>query len=378
MKLVIFGLSISSSWGNGHATIWRGLSRAMAERGHQIVFFERDVPYYSAHRDLPNPPYARLQLYSEWNQIVSAALGQLADADAAIVTSYCPDALAAGELLAFSRRSLRVFYDLDAPVTLERLRNGQPVAYIGPGGLRGYDLVLSFTGGTTLSALKRELGAPQVGVLYGCVDPSVHREVRPVPAFRGDLSYLGTYAEDRQAILEQLLVKPARRLPEKRFVIAGALYPHSFPWSKNIYFVRHLAPDDHAAFYCSSRLTLNVTRGAMAQMGYCASGRLFEAAACGTAILSDWWPGLDEFFKPDKEIFIARSTEDAVNVIERSDQQISAVAEAGRARVLKEHTAERRAEEFEKLLIAAMSSISQPFAARTVPVAGRTSLMPHA
>ena len=343
MKLVVFGLSVSSSWGNGHATLWRGLIRALARLGHQVVFYERDVPYYAEHRDLPTLADARLRLYPAWGDIEEAARRDVQDADAAIVTSYCYDGIAAAELALSSCPGVRVFYDLDTPITLERLRRGEPVSYLPPGGLGDFDLVLSYTGGVAVEELKQRLGARRVLPLYGSVDPEVHYPEAPVDRFRSDLSYLGTYAEDRQNALLRFFIEPARRRPARRFLLGGAQYPPAFPWADNIYFVRHLPPAEHAAFYCSSRLTLNVTRAPMAEMGYCPSGRLFEAAACGAAVLSDSWPGLEDFFEPGSEILVANNTEDVLSALELPDQQLAEVGRAARDRVMTDHTAERRA-----------------------------------
>jgi spore maturation protein CgeB len=348
MKLVVFGLTVSSSWGNGHATLWRGLIRALAARGHHVVFFEQDRPYYAAHRDLHALPGGRLVLYADWAQARAAARHELADAEAALVTSYCADAIAAGELL-LEHDALRVFYDLDTPVTLDALQLG-PVDYIGPRGLADFDLVLSYTGGNALDELRARLGARAVAPLYGSVDPQVHQPAAADARFRADLSYLGTYAADRQGTLETLFIEPARCAPHRRFLIGGAQYPQNFPWAPNIYFVRHLEPAQHAAFYCSSRLTLNVTRRAMKLMGYCPSGRLFEAAACGAPIVSDWWEGLDQFFVPGRELFVARSGEDVTRLLELGDAERAAAGRAARERALAEHTAAHRAAEFEHLL----------------------------
>jgi spore maturation protein CgeB len=350
MKLVVFGLSVSSSWGNGHATLWRGLIGALAALGHTVVFFERDVPYYAAHRDLDALPRGRLVLYPTWDAARAAARAELAGADVAIVTSYCPDALAAAAEVLDAPSPLRIFYDLDTPVTLDRLRAGEAVPYIGSDGLGDYDLVLSYTGGAALTALRERLGARRVAPLYGSVDPVVHRRVPPVDRYRCDLSYLGTYAADRQEALARMLVEPARRLAARRFLVAGAQYPADFPWADNIYFVRHLPPSEHPAFYSSSRLTLNVTRAPMAEMGFCPSGRLFEAAACGVPLASDAWAGLEEFFAPGSEILLIRTPDDAIRAIEADDAELSRVARAARDRVLTDHSAERRAGQLLALL----------------------------
>jgi spore maturation protein CgeB len=349
MKFVVFGLSISSSWGNGHATLLRGLFKALVKRGHHITFFERDTPYYAPHRDLTEMAGVHLELYQDWETAGTAAHRELMDADIGMVTSYCPDGVAASEAV-FASGTRRVFYDLDTPVTLQRLRGGQALPYIGARGLGDFDLVLSYTGGMAVQELRDRLGARRVVPLYGSVDPDVHRPAARAEAYRGDLSYFGTYSEDRQKALEQLFVEPARKLPERRFVMGGALYPHVFPWTENIFFVRHIPPQEHSSFYCSSKLTLNVTRGPMAEMGYCPSGRLFEAAACGVPVLTDEWEGLEQFFEPGLEILTARSGDDAVAAIELPIEELGKISRAARVRVLEQHTAEHRAIELERAL----------------------------
>jgi spore maturation protein CgeB len=356
MKLLVFGLTVSSSWGNGHATLWRGLLGAFAQRGHQVVFFERDVPYYAEHRDLWEIPGGDLVLYSTWDDVPALARRHLADADVAMVTSYCPDGSPAARLVLDSPARVRAFYDLDTPVTLDRLRAGLPVPYIPPEGLADFDLVLSYTGGVALDELRSRLGARRVAPLYGSVDPTVHRPVAPVSRYECDLSYLGTYAEDRQAGVEAFFLDPARQSPQRRFLLAGAMYPQDFPWTRNLWFVRHLVPADHPEFYASSLLTLNVTRRAMAEMGFCPSGRLFEAAACGVPILSDAWTGLDAFFEPGSEILVAHTTADVVAALDTPREQLGRIARAARERALAEHTAEQRVLDLE----AALDSVAQP------------------
>jgi spore maturation protein CgeB len=358
MKLVVFGLAISSSWGNGHATLLRGLFRAMSRQGHQIVFFERDVPYYAATRDLTTFEPVRLHIYPEWNEVARLAREELQGADVAMVTSYCFDGIAATELLVESGVPLGVFYDLDTPVTLARLGQGETVSYIGARGLADFDLVLSYTGGAALNELQQTLHARQVAPLYGSVDPEIHRRVEQRPHYRADLSYIGTYSADRQKVLEELFVASAHELGDRRFVMAGASYPDAFPWSSNIFFVRHLPPQEHPAFYSSSRLTLNVTRAPMARMGYCPSGRLFEAAACGTPILSDDWDGMGNFFTPGEEILIAGSTANAIEAIESSDAELQRISAAAYNRVMTCHTADHRARELERILGGAFSGKS--------------------
>ena len=351
MKLVIFGLTISSSWGNGHATLWRGLLRSLGARGHAVEFLERDTPYYGAHRDLPDPPGVALTVYRSWRDVEERATEAVRSADVALISSYCPDALEAAALLARAPRSLsRVFYDLDSPVTLERVRSGSQVGYVPPGGLGGFDLVLSYAGGSALSELRERLGARRVAPLYGSVDPTVHRPAPRDPLLEADLSYLGTYSEDRQDALTRLFLEPARGLPDRRFVLGGSQYPDEFPWRPNIRYVRHVPPPLHATFYSSSRFTLNVTRAPMLATGHCPSGRIFEAAACGTAIVTDRWSGLEEFFTPGTEIVVADESDDVIRALRMSPEESSAIGSAARGRALAEHTADRRAEELESLL----------------------------
>ncbi|HXS20111.1 MAG TPA: glycosyltransferase [Steroidobacteraceae bacterium] len=356
MKLVIFGLTLSSSWGNGHATLWRGLIRALTRRNHDVVFFERDVPYYAEHRDLAELPGASLVLYREWPQIAARARSEAQQADVAVVTSYCPDAKSAAALVRTDApAALCVFYDLDTPVTLARLEAGETVDYLPAEGLRDFDLVLSYAGGTALEALRERLGARRVAALYGHVDPDAHRPAPREERFSADLSYLGTYAPDRQPALETLFVEPARRRPAQRFVLGGSGYPPDFPWAGNIWFVRHVAPPEHPPFYSSSRLTLNVTRRDMAAMGFCPSGRLFEAAACATPVLSDAWDGIDRFFTPGEEILLAGSAEEATAALDLPPDELARIGRAARERALAEHTSDCRAARMLSLLDQAAS-----------------------
>ncbi len=278
------------------------------------------------------------------------AAAEAAEADVAMVTSYCPDGAAAAELVVEHAPGLTVFYDMDTPVTLATLAEGRTVAYLPPQGLGDFDLVLSYTGGEALDLLRSRLGARRVAPLYGHVDPATHRPAEPMEAFRGDLSYIGTYAADRQTALQALFVEPARLCPSMRFVLAGAGYTAEFPWTDNMFFVRHLPPGDHPGFFASSRLTLNVTRAAMAAMGWCPSGRLFEAAACGVPILTDRWPGLEAFLRPGVEVLTAGTASEAVDALNLSAGELAGIAAAARERVLDEHSSARRAGELLDLL----------------------------
>jgi spore maturation protein CgeB len=348
MRLAIFGLTVSSSWGNGHATHWRGILRALAKRGHATTFFERDAPYYAAHRDLDAAPGGKLVLYRDWREVLPCATGAVRDADASIVTSYCPDAIAATELLR-GAHGVRCFYDMDTPVTLGRLHAGEHVEYIPDDGLRAFDIVLSFTGGAALDALRDGLGARRVAPLYGTIDPDEYVPGSRRPEFESKLSHLGTYSADREEQLTRLLLDVARHRPHDRFLIAGPLYPPQFDWLSNLYYMEHVPPARHRDFYASSEFTLNITRGAMAKMGFCPQGRLFEAAACEAVVISDRWDGLDRFFDIGDEIKCASTTDDVLAALDMDGEERKRVGRAARARVLAHHTAMHRAQELERL-----------------------------
>lgn len=345
MRLVVFGLTVSSSWGNGHATLWRGLAAALGRAGHTLHFFEKDQPWYAAHRDATSLAGGALELYRAFDEVRPRAEAAVAGADVAMVTSYCPDALAATDLVLASSARLKVFYDLDTGVTLDRLRAGAPVDWVGPRGLADFDLVLSFTGGRALSALRSALGARRAAPLYASVDPAVHRPSAPHPAFQGHVSWLGTFAPSRQAGLERLFLAPAARLPDRTFVLAGSMYDASFPWRDNVRYVRHLEPALHPAFFCSSPLTVNVTRAEMAAVGHCPSPRLFEAPACGVPVLSDPFDGLDAFFAPGEELLVARTPGEAAEAIALPREALARIGRRARERALAEHTADVRARE---------------------------------
>ena len=363
MRIVIFGLTVSSSWGNGHATLWRSLIRALLLRGHNVSFFERDVAYYADTRDLEGlPEGGELIFYSEFGDVRDLGRKRLDGADLAICTSYCPDGREACALVLASAARVRCFYDLDTPVTLDAMDRGGMPEYLPREGLGAFDLVLSYTGGRALLELQSRLGARLVAPLYGSVDPETHFPTAAVAEFRATMSYLGTYAADRQEGVERLLLQAAKRLPDSRFLIGGAQYPPGFPWAENIFFVSHMPPQTHAAFFSSSQVTLNVTRAAMARYGYCPSGRLFEAAACGTPIVTDMWEGLETFFVPGTEILPVNAADDVVNVLGLAAEQLRMIGDAGRRRALRDHTGEARVIELERLCLPLLDGRSSTIA----------------
>lgn len=346
-RLVFLGLSITSSWGNGHATTYRGLLKALARRGHDITFLERDVPWYAEHRDLPAPPWCRTILYRDFVELETVGTAAIKAADAVVVGSYVPEGVRVGRWTIGQTGAPVLFYDIDTPVTLAKLAAGD-TEYIDGDLVRTYAAYLSFTGGPTLERISA-MGSPHAVPLYCSVDPEVHAPVS-VPR-RWRMGYLGTYSADRQPTVEALLVQPARALPDREFVVAGPQYPAEIDWPANVGRIEHLAPADHAGFYCAQDFTLNVTRADMRAAGYAPSVRLFEAAACGVPVISDAWDGLDTFFRIGEEILVAEDAAAATRLLsETAPLRRDAIGAAARQAVLARHTADHRAAELEAIL----------------------------
>jgi spore maturation protein CgeB len=345
LRIVILGLSITSSWGNGHATTYRALMRELVARGHHVLFLERDTEWYAAHRDLPVPPHGRTELYTDQADLRRRFGGAVREADLVIVGSYVPDGVAIGEWVTRTAGGIRAFYDIDTPVTLAKLARGD-YEYLSPELIPRYDLYLSFTGGPTLETLERVYGAQEARALYCSVDPTLYH---PEPMFpRYDLGYMGTYSADRQPALEALLLDVAARAPDRAFAVAGPQYPATIRWPANVTRIEHLPPDRHRRFYGSQRFTLNLTRADMIAAGYSPSVRLFEAAACATPIISDYWTGLETVLTPGQEILVASSTGEVLEYLrEMGDAERLALGKRAQRRVLGAHTAAHRAAELE-------------------------------
>ena len=352
MRLVVLGLSLSSSWGNGHATTFRALLKAFARRGHEVLFLERDVPWYAGQRDLNDPDWCQLAFYGDLAGLEHWR-AQIAAADAVMVGSYVPGGVAVARLIQDWAQGVTAFYDIDTPVTLAKLARGDH-EYLSPEVIPGFDVYLSFTGGPTLRHIEQRYGSPMARALYCSVDLDLYGP-RDVPQ-RWDLSYLGTYSDDRQPTLDRLLLQPARRRPDLRFVVAGPQYPASIDWPANVERIEHCPPADHAAFYSASRFTLNVTRADMIRAGWSPSVRLFEAGACATPIISDKWDGIEALFTPGQEIVLA---DDAGDVLAALNTVARPMGRAARARIEAAHSADHRAAELEAHLHEAQEAVSK-------------------
>lgn len=369
LRIVILGLSLTSSWGNGHATTYRGLIKALCRRGHDVTFLERDVPWYAGdHRDMENPPFGRVHLYRDLDELRTRFTPTLAGADLVIVGSYVPDGVAVCRWALAASRGLVAFYDIDTPVTIAKLARGES-EYLSADLIPAFDLYLSFCGGPLLERIRTDYRARRTGVLYCSFDPELYH---PEPAeTRWALGYLGTYSDDRQPSLDSLLLDPARALGERRFVVAGPQYPAGIDWPANVERIDHLPPHAHRAFYSAQAFTLNVTRADMIAAGWSPSVRLFEAAGCGIPIISDAWEGLESLFTPDEDILIARTREDVIQILtSMGEDRRRAIGAAGRRRVLAEHSAAARAQQLEEYVAQYLEEIGQGRKAERRPVAG--------
>lgn len=343
LQIVVFGLSITSSWGNGHATTYRALLKALAARGHRVLFLERDVPWYANNRDLPNPPYCKTILYASLDDVKASFEAEVAESDLVLIGSYVPEGAALATWAIDVARGVTAFYDIDTPVTLAKLARHEN-EYLSADLIPRFDLYLSFTGGPMLDHLESQWGAQRAKPLFCCVDSDLYfPEARPIDY---DLGYLGTYSIDRQPTLDRLLIEPARR-EHGRFCVAGPQYPREIDWPTNVERIEHLPPVEHRAFYNRQRFTLNVTRGDMIRTGFSPSVRLFEAAACGVPVISDSWPGIETFFEPDHAILLARTPDDIIHYLKMSDVDRCAIGTAARMHVLAHHTSVHRALELE-------------------------------
>ncbi len=349
-RIVILGLSITSSWGNGHATTYRGLVHELSGRGHDVLFLERDVPWYARKRDLAESAIGRVELYSSLGDLKTRFADEVREADFVMLGSYVPDGVRVGKWLLSAARGATAFYDIDTPVTLAKLRN-QDREYLEPDLIPKFDVYLSFAGGPVLDVLREDFGARRVAPFYCCIDPEIYAPSKVNPVY--ELGYMGTYSKDRQDWLQELLLEPARTSPQGRFVVAGPLYPVDVAWPGNVRWVEHLAPAEHRAFYGAQRFTLNLTRADMVKAGYSPSTRLFEASACATPVITDPWEGLPDFLEPGNEILVARSRHDVMAILhDLPETERLVIGQNARKRVLQSHTASRRAMELEDLITA--------------------------
>jgi len=352
LNIVVIGLSVTSSWGNGHATTYRALIEALAQRGHRVTFLERDVPWYRDHRDLKKPTSWTVKLYQSISEIPRRFAKLIRGANMVIIGSYVPEGIPIAEWVTTYAQGITAFYDIDTPVTLSKLDQG--LEYLSPAKIPRFDLYLSFSGGPVPEMIEENYGSSLARVLYCSADTKLYAPQRAEP--RWSLGYLGTYSADRQPVLEDLLLAPARLLADQNFAVAGSQYPDRISWPANVHRIEHLDSQQHAEFYSSQRFALNATRADMRALGFSPSVRLFEAAACATPIISDRWPGIETIFKPSRELLLASSPNDVVEILrDMPEERRRAIGESAKKRVLTDHTPDHRARQLETYYLEASS-----------------------
>jgi spore maturation protein CgeB len=348
MNIVILGLSITSSWGNEHAATYRGLVRELHNRNHQVLFLERDVPAYASHPDLINPAFCQVKRYSSVQDLEQQFTEHIRKADIVIVGSSIQDGVIVGEWVIKTAQGIKAFYDIDIALTLSKLDN-EVCEYLHPLQIPKYDLYLSFSGGPTLEILEQKYGSPKARPLYSAFDPELYYPEQQ--EVKWDLGYLSNYSDDRQLPLEKLMLDAARAWPAGRFVVAGNKYPESIHWSENTQLIPYLPSDQDRAFYNSQRFTQNITHSNFIKVGYAPSARLFEAAACCTPIISDYWEGLETFFDIDTEILVSYAAGDTLKYLrEICNSERKSIGSHASKKVMSHHTFAHRAQELESYI----------------------------
>jgi spore maturation protein CgeB len=353
LRIAFFGSSLLSTYWNGAATYYRGMIRALAARGHEVTFYEPDAFGRQAHRDMDEPDWARVVVYSaEGSSHALAALDSARDADIIVKASGIGvyDELLERAALTLRRPgTLVVFWDVDAPATLERVANDPNDAFRQLA--REYDLVLTYGGGQPVVAGYRALGATRCVPIYNALDPSTHHPVAPDARFRGLLGFLGNRLPDREARVREFLFATARALPNESFLLGGSGWEQHSGAPPNVKVLGHVPSSDHNAFNVTPRCVLNVNRDSMARFGFSPPTRVFEAAGAGACLICDAWEGLEQFLEPGREVLVARGADDVVQTLLRlSEPTARAIGRAARRRVLAEHTYEQRARQFEDVI----------------------------
>ncbi|OHB56632.1 MAG: glycosyltransferase [Planctomycetes bacterium GWF2_50_10] len=341
MNIMIFGLSITSSWGNGHATTYRSLVKGLWHLGHKVTFLEKDQPWYASNRDMPESGHCRIILYNDFAQIMREMAKEVQKADLVIVGSFVDNGIEVGSWILDLANGITAFYDIDTPVTLAKMAAGD-YQYLSPSLIPRYDLYLSFTGGPVLEELEDEYHAKTARQFFCSVDSDLYS---PCMISRDyELGYMGTFSPDRQDKLDKLMLTPARSHDQKRFIVAGPQYPEDIQWPANVERVVHIPPGRHSQFYCSQKMTLNITRTDMIKLGHSPSVRMFEAAACCTPVITDYWPGLEMIFEPEKEILVANDSDDVQRYMtEMTAASLEKIAANALAKVIKHHNSTQRA-----------------------------------
>lgn len=351
LTISFFGSSLVSSYWNGAATYYRGIIRALHARGHRVTFFEPDAYDRQKNRDMADPPWAKVRVYPADESGVARALDEGRRADILVKASgvgVFDELLEAAVLDIRSPSSSVVFWDVDAPATLDRVKASPLDSFRKL--IPRYDFIFTYGGGAPVVSAYCSLGAAQCVPIYNALDPSTHYPVVPDERFAADLAFLGNRLPDREARVEEFFLRPARAAPEgRRFLLAGSGWQdRALP--PNVQAIGHLSTNDHNAFNCSPRAVLNISRESMARYGHSPATRVFEAAGAGACIITDAWEGIERFLTPEREILIARSGDEVAALMDAlTPERAHKIGQAARHRVLMEHTYDRRAEEIERV-----------------------------
>lgn len=352
MKMAFFGSSLVSAYWNGAATYYRGIIRALAKAGHEITFYEPDIYDRQAHRDIEDPPYAKVRVYSaEDEQTVLGALKEAEDADLMIKTSGVGafDEFLEAQVLELRQPGQRVvFWDVDAPATLERVGadKADPFRRLIP----EYDAILTYGGGPPVVQAYEELGARGCYPIYNALDPTTHFRVEPDERFSAQLGFVGNRLPDREERVEEFFFKPARELSDHHFLLAGSGWGDK-ERPENLEYMGHLYSRDHNRFNSSCSAILNINRASMARFGYSPPTRVFEAAGAAACLITDAWEGIEEFLTPGEEVLVVKNGDDVVSLLKStSEERRREIGETARRRVLSEHTYEDRARDMEAVL----------------------------
>ena len=352
MRIAFFGSSLVSAYWNGAATYYRGILKALHERGHEITFYEPDAFSRQQHRDIADPPWAQVVVYSsESSEGLERALYEAQDADLIVKASGVGvfDAILEAAVLQVKRPgALAVFWDVDAPATLDRIENdtNDPFRALIP----RYNFIFTYGGGEPVVRGYKSHGARDCLPIYNALDPETHHPVPPDPRFQAELAFLGNRLPDREARVEEFFLRAAQAAADRHFLLAGNGW-HDKPVPKNVRAIGHLYTADHNAFNCTPRAVLNVSRESMARYGFSPATRVFEAAGAGACIITDEWKGIELFLEPDREVLVARDGgEVAEHVRSLTESRAREIGEAARRRIVAEHTYRHRAAEVDAVL----------------------------
>lgn len=365
-SIAFFGSSLVSAYWNGAATYYRGIIKALHQRGHRITFFEPNAFDRQKHRDIPDPEWAEIQVYEPTEEAAKQMLLKAKHFDIVVKANGVGvlDAFLEREILNHKNPDqLNIFWDVDAPATLAAMKSGKNDELLSL--IPDYDLILTYGGGKPVIETYESIGARKCVPVYNALDTDTHHPVAPEEQFRCDLGFLGNRLPDRESRVEEFFLKPAEYLPNHRFILGGSGWDDK-KMPPNVNYVGHVYTANHNAFNASAKAVLNISRDSMAENGFSPATRVFEAAGAGACLITDYWIGIEEFLEPDKEVLIAESGEEVIKILDQlTGKKAKAIGKAALKRVQQQHTYTIRAKELEKVLEKAFNETSLSHAQQT-------------